>query len=624
MTLSPTSRLSDQRRDLAPSRVARRVAAVALIVGGGWVFAGAGEPTPEAPLLHTSRKAFTTPDGLPNDSIRVLRAIGNEVWVGTDDGLAMFDGRAWKSWTVSDGLPARRIQCIDRDDSSGDIWIGTFGGGLVRFSAGRFDVFNQFNSGLSGDLVFALTVSDGYVWAATNGGISGFDPITDDWELVNTRRADASFRVPLELPIEKGRFSATPTDSGVRLRDRTLHARNARAGNEAPKPAPPMIGVYGPRTRRITLPGDTSPEGLAGEYFPDLLAVQIATEFSNAGHSARDRRVQLAGAAPGYANYGWGLPEDDLITLADNSAVLGIIAYAPPDGTINETVIDLLELPTVSISREDPKTGHADHGSPYVFQCNGFEPARHRLFLDHLVSDHHCTRLAIVTLIGQESISPACWWTSYARSLKLPTPLEISWDADGFDQLDGVIKALGESDCQAILTWCDAHSASMLLRRLRAAGLTQLFVASPNIMEDAFASTSEAGAVLTMIRSSPIETVGATVTFTRFLHKYAEQSVAGRKQAPPDENARRSFDAADHLLAAVGAAEPNRESMRTTLAAMEHDPFGEVHFERAHGPIDVNIGTLDAGRWGYQKMRTKQPLQPRPENAPQSPERNRP
>ena len=661
MISSRTSKLNSQSRSEVIFRPLRRAAVMAAIAGARLVLAAVGEESFDVPVVYSSGRTFTTLDGFPSDAIRAVRGIGGQMWIGTDDGLAVFDGEKWKSWTVRDGLPARRIQCIDVDVVSGDVWIGTLGGGLVRLSAGRFDVFNQFNSGLAGGLVFALDVANGSVWAATNGGVSIFNPVMDEWELIDARRADAPFRVPVELAIDEGDLYVAFRDQGVcrwdmESREWVAAAKGVALGfnpipwndasrataNRAPPSSPPSstempeadagspsvpptIGVYGPRTRRIALPGDYALLRLA-ETLPDLLAVQIAVERANADGGIRGTApFQLAGAAPGYANYGWSLPEDDCIVLADNPALLGVVAHAPDDGTITETVIAHLELPTVSIAQGRLGNDDTDPKNPWVFQCNGHEPARHRLLLDYLVSDRRCTRLAVVTPTGRDLFAPACWWTSYARSLKLPAPLELSWESVSSEQLDSLIARLRESDAQAILTWCDARTASALLRRIRAAGLTQLFVAAPDIMGDSFVGESDAGNVLTMVSSSP-RSVGDTAgMFTDFIHKYAEQSVAGRKHAPPNENARRSFDAADHLLAAVNGADPNRESVRKRLATMYRDPFGEDHFERAHGPGEVTFATLHAGRWVYQPMSTKPPNNPpATTNGPHSPESNRP
>jgi len=143
----------------------------------------------KAPLVYAKWETFTTQNGLPDNSIRVIRAVDGAVWVGTEGGLALYDGRNWKSWTQSDGMASPVVTAIDVDTITGDVWLGLWGRGLARFSAGRFDTFDQFNSGLAGDLVFAVRFSRGRVWAATNGGVSLFDPTKDTWDLYAGRTA---------------------------------------------------------------------------------------------------------------------------------------------------------------------------------------------------------------------------------------------------------------------------------------------------------------------------------------------------------------------------------------------------------------------------------------------------
>jgi len=48
---------------------------------------------PPLPYVYTKWKQFTTADGLPNDHIFAVKAHGNKVWVGTEDGLACLDKR---------------------------------------------------------------------------------------------------------------------------------------------------------------------------------------------------------------------------------------------------------------------------------------------------------------------------------------------------------------------------------------------------------------------------------------------------------------------------------------------------------------------------------------------------
>jgi len=171
-------------------------------------------------ILHC-RAQFRAPEHLPDDRIRCLLVVpipsrdsqgadteggvrskrrpADEVWVGTESGLVHFDGSKWTRWTMADGLPSPVVSAIDRDPLTGDLWLGTWGGGLVRFSAGRFDGFNQLNSGLAGDLVFDVKVFDGRVWAATNGGLCQFQVTADSWTVHFPRRADEAAGVVTRL-----------------------------------------------------------------------------------------------------------------------------------------------------------------------------------------------------------------------------------------------------------------------------------------------------------------------------------------------------------------------------------------------------------------------------------------
>ena len=119
-------------------------------------------------------------DGLPNDHVFAVKADGPRVWIGTEDGLACLDKRTGKirSWREKDGLPWRVITAIDVDKKTGDVWLGLFGGGVARFSGGRFDHFNQLNSGLVNDVVYGIAVENNNIWAATTAGASRYNIVS--------------------------------------------------------------------------------------------------------------------------------------------------------------------------------------------------------------------------------------------------------------------------------------------------------------------------------------------------------------------------------------------------------------------------------------------------------------
>lgn len=142
------------------------------------------EPMP----LYGNWKTFTRKDGLPADKAYCVRIDGNRVLVGTSAGLAVYENNEWKTYTVEDGLAHSGVLSIDVSELTGDVWIGTFGG-LNRWSAGRFETFTQFNSGLANDVIYSVICDGKDVWVATAGGAGHYDTYTGQWGIYTERNA---------------------------------------------------------------------------------------------------------------------------------------------------------------------------------------------------------------------------------------------------------------------------------------------------------------------------------------------------------------------------------------------------------------------------------------------------
>ena len=98
------------------------------------------------------------------------------LWVGTEDGLfhrePAASGGNWRWLRKEDGLPFPWIRVI-RETPDGALWIGTNGGGVLRYAAGRFSSVTR-AQGLASDLVRSLYVAPGgHLWVGTeNRGLS--------------------------------------------------------------------------------------------------------------------------------------------------------------------------------------------------------------------------------------------------------------------------------------------------------------------------------------------------------------------------------------------------------------------------------------------------------------------
>jgi len=138
------------------------------------------------PLPRFRFENFTTANGLPNNHVFSVLVDGDRIWAGTEDGLAVYENHAWKTYTTKDGLAHRAVLSLALDKRTGDVWAGTMGG-LSRVSAGRIDSYTQLNSGLSNDVVYGVSVEGENVWVATAAGGCRLDLHTGQWSLYNER-----------------------------------------------------------------------------------------------------------------------------------------------------------------------------------------------------------------------------------------------------------------------------------------------------------------------------------------------------------------------------------------------------------------------------------------------------
>jgi len=127
---------------------------------------------PHKAITQYVHDVWGTDSGLPQDSVlAVAQTPDGHLWLGTEEGLVRFDG---VRFTVFDRSNTPQLQSgvilALLTDSHGDLWIGTRGGGLLRYRQGQFSTFTT-RDGLSSDAVLALCEdSEGKLWIGTDGG----------------------------------------------------------------------------------------------------------------------------------------------------------------------------------------------------------------------------------------------------------------------------------------------------------------------------------------------------------------------------------------------------------------------------------------------------------------------
>jgi ligand-binding sensor domain-containing protein len=107
----------------------------------------------------------------PNYIIALVVDGDGVVWCGTwGGGLASFDGKTWRNYTVADGLPGNHVFMLNRDPK-GQLWVGT-NNGLARKDGDKFIVMTT-EQGLFSNNVFSMaTQSNGDQWIGSYGGVA--------------------------------------------------------------------------------------------------------------------------------------------------------------------------------------------------------------------------------------------------------------------------------------------------------------------------------------------------------------------------------------------------------------------------------------------------------------------
>jgi PAS domain S-box-containing protein len=129
---------------------------------------------------------YDSRSGLKGDLIfHIFEDSAGDLWVsnrsaGSDQfGLARWDHRAEKfySFSEAEGFPSNKSVSSFVEDRSGNLWLGFYEGGLVRFTGGRFTEFAPVEDTTSGVVTALHLDRQGRLWIASS--LSGLSRIAD-------------------------------------------------------------------------------------------------------------------------------------------------------------------------------------------------------------------------------------------------------------------------------------------------------------------------------------------------------------------------------------------------------------------------------------------------------------
>ncbi len=126
---------------------------------------------------HYSSKVWQIEDGLPRNCAQaVVQTRDGYLWVGTQGGLARFDGVHFSVFDRSNVPEMANANVVALHESrDGSLWIGTGWGGILRLKDGKFVHYGR-SEGLAHEAVLNMICEtrDGALWFGTLKGLSRF------------------------------------------------------------------------------------------------------------------------------------------------------------------------------------------------------------------------------------------------------------------------------------------------------------------------------------------------------------------------------------------------------------------------------------------------------------------
>lgn len=158
-----------------------------LCISASWLFLSlplSASGQTRAPSFRFQRLGVE--DGLSDIFISdILQDESGFIWIGTQYGLNRFDGYEFLSFTYdaddTSSLAANWVESMDLD-SAGNLWLGTWGGGLHKLAL-QTQGINRYpqtqtlkGTPISNRISVVERASDGKIWMATPEGLALFDP----------------------------------------------------------------------------------------------------------------------------------------------------------------------------------------------------------------------------------------------------------------------------------------------------------------------------------------------------------------------------------------------------------------------------------------------------------------
>ena len=186
-----------------------------LILAPGPVASG-GQAQPQNAIQGYGHQAWQALEGLPQDSVQtILQTRDGFLWVGTERGLARFDGLHFDVFkgVNAGGIKINYIEVL-YESRDATLWIGTRDNGLIRMNNGKFVAYPTADVSGGEDVTSVQQDRDGSMWIGLKSG--GLGHLTDGkLTMLTTKQGLSSNAIEALLSAADGTLWVATADGGL-------------------------------------------------------------------------------------------------------------------------------------------------------------------------------------------------------------------------------------------------------------------------------------------------------------------------------------------------------------------------------------------------------------------------